>query len=138
MDLSAELRTFLEEEDAKQHKWGECDCTFTPGKWLARIGFDVRFGSYRTEEEARAIIAQHGSLVGVWERHLDRANIFERFDEPRLGDVAIIDTHSAGQIGCIVAHGRIAAVRRNATREGEGGFAWIGPVRNFVKVWAAS
>jgi hypothetical protein len=133
MDLSAELRAFLEEENAKEAVWGQSDCSATPCMWLRRLGHDVRLPAYSSKEGARAIVEAHGSLVAAWDHFLEVTAISERLGDPVLGDIAVVDTRLYGQIGGILAHGGILAIRRD-----EGGFAWFGPVPRFEKVWAVS
>ena len=133
MDLKAELRAFLEEENVQPPVWGRSDCSATPVMWARRLGYDVRLPTYSSREEAHGIIARHGSLVAAWDHFLAGTGIVERFGEPELGDVAVVDTRLYGQVGGILARGRILAIRRD-----EGGFAWFGPVRQFEKVWALS
>lgn len=133
MVLSDELRVFLEEENGKPSVWGRSDCSATPCMWLRRLGHDVRLPAYSSKDEARAIVARHGSLVAAWDHFLAGTEIGERIGDPVLGDIAVIDTRLHGQIGGILAQGGILAIRRD-----EGGFAWFGPARRFEKVWAVS
>jgi hypothetical protein len=133
MDLMAELSAFLEAEQQEMPVYGRSDCTATPCRWVQRLGHRVLLPVYASKEEARAIIAGHGSLVSAWDHFLSRADVHERQGDPQLGDVAVIDTRLHGQIGGILAQGGILAIRRD-----EGGFAWFGPVRRFEKVWAVS
>lgn len=113
--------------------WGETDCSATPHRWLMANGISAELPVYKSRDEAHAIIASRGSLVNVWDWCLRSTEIQERYGDPVLGDIAIVDTRIYGQIGGIVAKGGILAIRRD-----DGAFHWFGPVRKFVKVWAVT
>lgn len=108
--------------------WGVDECTAGPAQWVREEGHDIALPTYRSREEANAIIAQYGSLAATWSA---LSGLSERYGEPEFGDVAVVDTRRYGQIGGICANARYLIVRRE-----EGGWSWMGPVRTFVKVWA--
>jgi len=127
----ADLTAFLERLEGAPTVWGATDCSATPWLWLRQRGIAARLPAYASREEARAIVARHGDLVATWDACLDGTGVGERFGDPQLGDIAVIDTRLHGQIGGILATGGILAIRKD-----DGHFAWFGPVRRFEKVWA--
>lgn len=127
MSRSDRLTAFLE-RFPREPVWGEDECTAAPGQWVREEGHVFTLPAYRNRAEAQAIIARHGSLAATWDALL---GLPHRIGEPELGDVAVIDTRRYGQIGGICALGRILIIRRDS-----GGWAWFGPVRAFVNVWA--
>lgn len=128
-DLALRLAAFLEAREGKSVQWGVDDCTAVAAQWLGDNGVSVQLPLYHSQEEAHAIIEAAGGLVALWDRYLGDVSV--RFDEPRLGDIGIIDTRRFGPIGVIVGKGGICCWRK------EGGFFWIAP-RNYLKVWAVS
>lgn len=131
MGIADELAAFLQSLEGVPTVWGETDCSATPWRWLRARGISASLPAYASREEARAIVARHGDLVATWDACLDGSGVGERFGDPHLGDIAVIDTRLHWQIGGIVAHGGILAIRKD-----DGHFAWFGPVRRFEKVWA--
>lgn len=127
------LAEFLRAASEEPVEWGWNDCTATPCRWLRENGHNVRMPAYASRDQAHAIIRMRGDLVATWDSALAPARIYERMGAPQLGDVAIIDTRIYGQIGGILADGGILVIRKD-----DGGFHWFGPVRRFLKVWAAS
>jgi len=125
------LLAFLEQFEGKPMVWGRDDCTASCALWLQANGYDVPIWPYASQDEAHRLIREAGGLVNIWDGSLAAAGLMERFDRPALGDVAIIDTRTFGQVGVICGSGGICWWRKN-----EGGF-WLTP-RNFVKVWAVS
>lgn len=132
MSRADRLTAFVERFKEKPAAWGEDDCSAAPARWVAEeTGRVVDYPVYSSEAEALALKQEAGGLAPIWEDRLGRVGMFERFDEPRLGDVAIVDTRLYGEIGGIVAHGRVVLIRKDS-----GGWHPFGPVRQFVKVWA--
>lgn len=132
-DLSEKLSAFLCVIAGESVEWGRNDCSSVPHRWLRENGIPAELPAYKSRDEAHAIIAQHGSLVATWDWCLRGDPLRERYDDPRLGDIAVVDTRLYGQIGGIVAQGGILVIRKD-----DGGFHWFGPVRRFEKVWAVS
>ncbi|WP_166163094.1 DUF6950 family protein [Chelativorans oligotrophicus] len=127
--MREKLLAFLEQFEGKPVTWGKDDCTASCARWARESGIDVRLRPYSSQEEGHALIRTAGGLVNIWDEALADAGVLERFGHPELGDVAIIDTRTFGQVGVICGSGGICWWRKN-----EGGF-WLTP-RNFVKVWA--
>lgn len=132
MNRSERLAAFMERYSDLPTTWGVDDCSACPARWLEEeTGRAVAYPAYSSPDEAAAVKLRAGGLLSIWESQLADAGVFERAGEPQLGDVAILDSRLYGQIGCIVLAGRVAAVRKLG-----GGWHPIGPVRQFVKVWA--
>lgn len=127
MSRAARLSAFLEKYPHSPI-WGVDECTAGPAQWVREEGHRIALPAYGNREEAQAIIARYGSLAQTWSA---LSGLEERYGEPEMGDVAVIDTRRYGQIGGICARGRVLIIRR-----AEGGWTWFGPVRSFVKVWA--
>lgn len=133
-DIKFRLNQFIEPYKNKRFEWGKDDCTMLPAKWLAHyLGLPLPDIQYSTDAEAHAIIEDRGGLVVVWDDWLSSHGVRERIGEPKMGDVAIIDTRLHGHVGGICASGRVLLMRTD-----KGGVTFFGPVRKFVKVWAAS
>lgn len=140
MEVSAEtaraerLRAFIERIGNGPFEWGASDCTSVPVEWInEECGTNIRMPEYHDRESAHAIIASYGGLANAWASMASQHGVRERFGEPELGDVAVIDTRLYGQIGGIVASHRVLYVRLE-----NGEWRPFGPVRYFVKVFAAS
>jgi len=129
--MREKLLAFLEQFEGRPTVWGKDDCSASAAMWLRENGIDVRLPAYSSREEAHALIEQAGGLVHLWDDALSGTDVRERYDRPELGDIAIIDTRTFGQVGVICGSGGICWWRKN-----EGGF-WLAP-RYFVKVWAIS
>lgn len=132
-DLAERLSAFLRTISDEPVEWGRNDCSAVPQRWLVENGIAADLPVYGSRDEAHAIIARHGSLVATWDWCLRKDPLPMRYDQPRLGDVAVVDTRLYGQVGGIVAEGGILVIRKD-----DGGFHWFGPVRRFEKVWAVS
>lgn len=89
---------------------------------------------YTTRDEANEHIEAAGSLVNLWSDIIDQdddAGLVDGFGEPSAGDVGIIDTHVAGQVGGIFLHHRNFAWRAYG-----GGYRLIRPrLSAIVKFW---
>lgn len=127
MSRADRLTAFLE-RFTHEPVWGVDECTAAPAQWVREEGHAFELPVYGNREEAQAIVDRYGSLAATWDALL---GLPLRAGDPELGDVAVIDTRRYGQIGGICALGRILIIRRDA-----GGWAWFGPVRAFVNVWA--
>lgn len=132
-DLAEKLAIFLRAIADEPVEWGRNDCSAAPQRWLVENGIAADLPFYNSRDEAHAIIAHHGSLVATWDWCLRKDPLPTRYDAPRLGDIAVVNTRLYGQIGGIVAEGGILVIRKD-----DGGFHWFGPVRRFEKVWAVS
>lgn len=111
--------------------WGESDCTAYAAKWVELVtGRQVtKLASYSSREEAYSVINEFDRLSVIWDEALEKIGIFERYDEPQIGDVAIVRTADFGDIGVIVANNGACLVRT------ENGTRFMRP-RSFIKVWA--
>jgi len=127
------LKAFLEATGAHPVIWGVDDCSAAPVAWMAQeTGKRIRLPTYSNRDEAQAVIASFGGLSSAWESIAREHGIPERYEaNAQLGDVAVIQTRIYGEIGCIVAAGRIACCRL-----ADGGWHMLGPVRQFEKVYA--
>lgn len=137
MDLTRaeRLKAFIKPFFEQPVVWGESDCSSWPAKWLAtELNLPAIPHRYSDRDGALAYINERGGLLGLWDDWLAEQGISERFGEPQLGDVAIIDTRLYGHIGGICADRGVLLLRS----EGRVGVSFFGPVRKFVKVWAVS
>lgn len=70
--------------------WGQSDCILTGADWVREAeGFDPAAafrGSYETEEQAGAILARAGGLIGIISGQLKRPIT----PMPRAGDVGVV------------------------------------------------
>lgn len=132
MSRAARLQAFLERFDGAPAVWGKNDCSAAPALWWSEeTGKKVELPAYSSRDEAHAIIERMGGLDAVWDDIAARAGAMERFGDPEVGDVAIIDTRKYGLIGGICGAGRILIIRKD-----NGHWHPFGPVRQFVKVYA--
>lgn len=127
------LDDFLREIADEPVKWGWNDCSAVPYRWLLENGIVAELPEYGSRDEAHAIIDRHGSLAATWDWSFRNTELSERFGDALIGDIAVIDTRIYGQIGGIVAHGGILAIRKD-----DGNFHWFGPTKKFIKVWAVT
>lgn len=126
------LQAFMQRYEATPTTWGADDCSASAAKWLEEeTGIRVDFPVYATQDEGLAIKRGAGGLLPIWQERLDAVRVHERYGEPQLGDIGIIDTRLYGQIGFIALQASIIAVRR-----ADAGWHFMGPIRKFVKVWA--
>ena len=130
-DLALRLMEFLKRFDEKHVEWGVDDCSAMCAAWARENGYDVQIPSYSSQEEAHALIKEGGGLIRLWERFCASAGVSERYGEPQLGDVGIIDTRRFGPIGVIWASGGICCWRVSKSA------FWLAP-RGYLKVWAIS
>lgn len=88
---------------------GGDDCLMFCASWVEHVTgsdpvADFR-GTYGTEEEAHAIVDEHGGMVALVDEMAARAG-FERIDDPQDGDIGII-VAPAGMAGSIKEIGAI-------------------------------
>lgn len=129
--MKDKLAAFLASFDGEPVVWGKTDCTACPALWLRQNGYDVRLPEYASRGEAHALIEDAGGLVPLWSRHLAGTGIGTRYGDPKLGDIAIIETRLLGDVGVIVGAGGLCCWRK------EGGFFWLAP-RSYLQVWAVT
>lgn len=99
--LRARLREHVHAAEGRPVTWGDDDCTMWAAHWFKRVhGVRLNLAVYSSREEAHALIAKAGSLVSLWSSALD-GRLFERYGEPELGDVGVIESRLFGQVGGI-------------------------------------
>lgn len=113
--------------------WGKSDCTAWAREWVESVtGRRMRLPAWNSRREALVHIGRAGSLADLWSKALDEFGLVEQIREPQPGDVGIIDTHAAGQIGGIFLNHGIFAWRAEPACA-----RLIRPrPRTIVKVWA--
>lgn len=132
MSRAARLQAFLARFEGVPVAWGQSDCSAAPALWWSEeTGKEVELPAYSSRDEAHAIIKRMGGLDAVWDDIAAQAGAMERYGDPEVGDVAIIDTRKYGLIGGICGAGRILIIRKD-----NGSWHPFGPVRQFVKVYA--
>jgi hypothetical protein len=132
-EVAARANAYAEAAFVQPMVWGESDCTAWARGWVESvIGRRMPLPGWRSREEAQRHIGKAGSLVALWSEALDAFGLAEQFQDPQPGDVGIIDTHLAGQIGGIFLNHGIFAWRAEPM-----GVRLIRPrPRTIVKVWA--
>ena len=102
MTRSDRLLAFIEAEMGKPVAWGNdaSDCSSWPKRWVEQE-LDIRLPmpAYSDEGTARALMAEAGGLVNLWNDVLGRAGLCSTI-EPQVGDVGVLRTMH-GQSGCI-------------------------------------
>ena len=130
-DLSQDLSLYIHKTGVLPVAWGESDCTAWPAKWVEYVhGRSLDLPRWGSADEAHAMIAEAGSLERLWSGALDVYGLRERLGDPVCGDVGIIETRIAGQVGVIFIHESLAALRGEPR-----GVRCIG-TRQIVKAWA--
>jgi hypothetical protein len=110
--IDDDLTLFIAETADMPLVWGESDCTAWAASWVARIhGRAIRMPRWRSRAEAQALIAAAGSLEALWSPALADFGLTRRSGAPEPGDVGIIDTRVAGQVGVVFLHDRLVAWR---------------------------
>lgn len=93
------LADYLETSRVKPWKWGNLDCCFFGGNWIAEsTGRDPMApyrGIYDTARQAARLIRQRGGLVKMVDAEMTRCG-FERTTAPDHGDIAVVDMPDAG------------------------------------------
>lgn len=130
-ERAARLKAFVEAMHEKPVTWGVDDCSTWPAQWVSdETGKELAWPAYGSKDEAVALIDRSGGLVTLWDQALRPAGIFERHDEPQLGDVGVVQTADMGEVGGIFA------VNRTFLWRHERGVMML-PVRRWTisKVW---
>lgn len=137
VDTRAErLKAFIETTGTGPFVWGVDDCSAAPVAWLNQeYGLEIRLPDYSDRDGACRITERYGSLAETWSALAMENGVHERFDDPELGDIAVIDTRLYGQIGGICADNSVLLIRVEQTETNEGGWRALGPIRNFMKVF---
>jgi hypothetical protein len=108
--------------------WGVSDCSSWAARWVETItGRAPVLPTYRSREEAHALIAAAGGLAPLWDDALSAIGIFTT-TEIELGDVGIIETRLHGPVGLVFAHAGIGYWRA------EQGAACLAP-RKVLRAW---
>src|SRR5690554_5794385 len=89
----ARLEDFVTETERTPFVWGRSDCTLMVADWAVWNGLldsvaDLR-GTYATEGEARALIADNGGLVSLFGERAEAAGAVP-IREPEFGCIAVI------------------------------------------------
>ncbi|NGO63963.1 hypothetical protein G6N76_09780 [Rhizobium daejeonense] len=134
-DLAARALAYAEAARDEPMVWGESDCTAWARRWVEDvIGRKMHLPTWSSREEAIAYIAKAGSLDALWSDALDTYGLAERYDDPQPGDIGIIDTHIAGQVGGIFLNHGLFAWRAEPS-----GARLLRPrPRTIIRVWAVS
>ncbi|WP_149746730.1 hypothetical protein [Rhizobium sp. RU35A] len=135
MTILDELTSFLEESADVPLVWGQSDCTAWSAAWVERAtGCRIVMPEWSSRDEAMEYIAGAGSLANLWSDIIDDDDsgvLMDGHGEPSAGDVGIIETHLAGQVGGVFLNHRNFAWRGDA-----GGFRIIRPrLHTIVKFW---
>lgn len=81
------------------------------GRWVEQEReIDLSLPRYRSESEARAMIARDGGLLAIWDRLARAAGIFET-GVPEMGDIGLIETARFGPVGVIFSGNGLALWR---------------------------
>ena len=135
---AARLRAFIENTGKGPITWGVDDCSAAPVAWLNQeCGLDIRRPVYNDRDGAHRIIGSYGELAETWSALATENGISERYDDPELGDIAVIDTRLYGQIGGICADNGVLLIRVERAETQESGWRALGPIRKFLKVFRA-
>lgn len=101
-DIASRAMAFVQQLHRTPFIWGESDCTAWPAAWIeAEHGRPVARPYWHSEAEAMRLIAEAGSLDALWCDVLSGFGLRrgEAWETPEIGDVGIIDTRLAGQVG---------------------------------------
>jgi len=126
------LRTYIEGFDGKPVTYGLDDCAPFAGKWVEMAtGRKLAIPHYDSREGGQELIRSAGSLLALCDGLMSDAGFGERYDEPQLGDVAILRTNAFGDVGGIFAHAGIFLWRHSE------GVGVVCPRARYIqKVWA--
>ena len=129
--LHDKLFDLIEELEGKPAEWGVNDCTMWAATWFQRVhGRRLPLAAYGSEDEARRLIAEAGTLADLWAKALD-GHLLERYGEPEFGDVGVITSRLFGQVGGIFGDDGMFFWRSAR------GTALLRPRRDtIIKVWA--
>ncbi|HEX5935811.1 MAG TPA: hypothetical protein VFY63_16755 [Pseudorhizobium sp.] len=132
-DIAAKALAYAEAAADLPMVWGESDCTAWARSWVEGIhGRRMNLPEWSSREDATAFITKAGSLDALWSPALDEYGLRERYGEPQPGDIGIIMTHVAPQIGGIFLNHGLFAWRA----EPSGARVLRPRQRTIVKVWA--
>ncbi|ACM26533.1 DUF6950 family protein [Rhizobium rhizogenes] len=113
---------------------GGDDCLMFCATWVAEVtGIDPVAeyrGTYRTEEEAAAIIASAGGIVPLVDRMAARAG-FQRTDDPQDGDIGVV----VAPVGVAGDLKEIGAIRFGPIWLALGPAGVVGKKAEFVAAW---
>jgi hypothetical protein len=128
----AELLQSFVERATEPVIWGKDDCTAWAADWIEiATGVVVPRLDYSSEAEAKALIADRGGLLAIWNWALTKAELYPT-REPELGDVGLVDTRLLGPVGVIFGHAGLAMRRRN-----EGGvWTFSTAHRALIRAWS--
>jgi hypothetical protein len=133
MNLLDRVNAYVEAAKEEPMVWGDSDCTAWPRRWVEQFhGRRMRLPHWSSREDAVAFIEKAGSLEELWSPALDEYGMREQFYAPEPGDVGIIHTHVAGQIGGIFLNHGLFAWRATPS----GVRVLLPRVKTIVKVWA--
>lgn len=119
------LSMYLSETKSKPFEWGENDCVLFAAKAINKItGNNIykKYQSYKTEEEAKKIISEFGSLEALVNFHLGDG--FTNYLKAKRGDVVLmripeetlgIVDDSGQRIACVTKDGLIRLPLKKAS-----------------------
>ncbi|WP_368517488.1 hypothetical protein [Rhizobium sp.] len=133
MCIEGALRAYVEAAEKQPVVWGESDCSAWAAKWVGAFhGRKLSVPHWRSQVEARQLIAEAGSLAALWTKVLSEYGLQQRYGAPEAGDVGIIETQVAGQVGVIFIHDALVVWRGEPA-----GARFLRPhPKAIVKVWA--
>lgn len=132
-DLAGRAHAYAEAAFEQPTIWGESDCTAWTRSWVESVhGRRMRLPKWSSREQALKYIEEAGSLADLWAGQIEVYGLFEQHYDPQPGDIGVINTHVAGQIGGIFLNHGIFAWRAEPV-----GARLLRPrPRTIVKVWA--
>jgi hypothetical protein len=102
-DRAERLQAYIDTVKDTSCEWGRDDCSMFAGRWIEiEREIVLSLPRYRSEDEARAMIARDGGLLAIWDRIARVAGILET-GAPDMGDVGLIETARFGPVGVIFA-----------------------------------
>lgn len=106
------LEDFINSYNKKEVVWGDDDCTAWAAKWVEiATGKHIELPPYSAQEQAHEIIDQAGGLVDLITQYL---GFPQMYGEPKLGEIAVIETARSGLVTVIMLQ-NYAAVWRGDT-----------------------
>ncbi|WP_156461287.1 hypothetical protein [Devosia sp. Root436] len=97
VERMARLETFIRLTHSRPFEWGTSDCSLMVADWCVENGHEdpasAWRGTYTTEAECRALIAQRGDLAAVVAACAAMARL-KVLAEPELGAVAVVGSKS--------------------------------------------
>lgn len=106
-DMRKLLKQHIDSVSGKEAVFGLDDCTPWCATWVWMVtGVRVIDPDWQSWAEAKSKIEQAGSLSSLWDQTLAGTMMCETFS-PVFGDIGVIETRVAGQVGGIfLDHGR--------------------------------